>query len=369
MITKIAIIGTGISAAYLAYRLSSIGRKAQGEANRNKEYIISLFDKARGIGGRTASKRVEETSFDYGASFFQIDDLLLEKLLSSGDFQDCLELSLRKVTEIDLSLDLASPKLNEHSENLYSSKPYGNSFTKSLLKELKEIHLEKRITEVKMNTDKTFKLRTSDGIWLDNNFDMVISTAPAPQSAEIFSAFPDLTAQLKEVNYACNYMLLVSLSEFPKFNEAHKALWESDLIRVNNSIISEIRLNHRKEARNKSKAAFIIEANPEFSSMNLNTDKGFIESQILNEFKKIYTDYLKIDYTYLHRWLYSKPLGSNKAQQHSEKAFLQSKLGNVFAIGDYCKGLSSSNLQSGSRSLIESALISAEELYSSITQS
>ena len=370
MSIKIAIIGTGISAAYLAYRLSSgettalelDGRVAERTSSKLNRYTISLFDKARGTGGRTASKRIDETSFDYGASFFKINNPFLKNILSSNNFQSCLELAKRKVSELDLD----SLSFKESLEELYSSKPYGNSFTKKLLEKVNNIYLEKKIIQVKMNTDNKFKLLTSEGICIDEDFDIVVSSAPATQSAEIFSEFKDLSSKLEEINYLCNYMLLLSLGELPMFNEEHKSFWESDLIKVNNSIISEIRLNHRKEGRNTAKAAFIIEASPEFSSANLNTDKDFIENQILNEFKRVFTEDLKIDYRYLHRWLYSKPLIKTGSSQGSEHAFLKSSSGNIFAIGDYCTYLSYSSSKSEPVSLIESALLSAEELYQSL---
>ena len=59
---KIAIIGTGLSAIFSAIHL-----------RKNTDLEINLFDKARGLGGRLATRRAEGGKFDHGAQYFSIE--------------------------------------------------------------------------------------------------------------------------------------------------------------------------------------------------------------------------------------------------------------------------------------------------------
>ena len=55
--TKISIIGAGLSGLSVAHLL--------------KDYAdITLFEKARGVSGRIASRRAEPYVFDHGAQYF-----------------------------------------------------------------------------------------------------------------------------------------------------------------------------------------------------------------------------------------------------------------------------------------------------------
>ena len=54
---KIAIIGAGISGLTVAKELSKLNE-------------VTIFDKSRGVGGRMATKRIDDYHFDHGAQFF-----------------------------------------------------------------------------------------------------------------------------------------------------------------------------------------------------------------------------------------------------------------------------------------------------------
>ena len=56
---KIAIIGTGLSGLTLGRDLNSIAE-------------VTFFEKSKGVGGRLATRRVKDFSFDHGAQFFTV---------------------------------------------------------------------------------------------------------------------------------------------------------------------------------------------------------------------------------------------------------------------------------------------------------
>ena len=60
----VAIAGTGLSAIFAAIRIRS-----QMDVN------LLMFDKARGLGGRLATRRVDNGKFDHGAQYFNLSEL------------------------------------------------------------------------------------------------------------------------------------------------------------------------------------------------------------------------------------------------------------------------------------------------------
>ena len=57
-----AVIGTGISGTFAALYLKKFGISN-----------IAMFDKSRGLGGRFATRRVEDGKFDHGAQYLNIE--------------------------------------------------------------------------------------------------------------------------------------------------------------------------------------------------------------------------------------------------------------------------------------------------------
>jgi renalase len=61
-ILDVAIIGAGMAGLSCARRLADAGRQ------------VTMFEKSRGVGGRMATRRAEQTSLDHGAPSFMADD-------------------------------------------------------------------------------------------------------------------------------------------------------------------------------------------------------------------------------------------------------------------------------------------------------
>ena len=63
------VLGSGISGATIANLLS-------------KKYTTHIIDKAKGIGGRSANKKIDKNkSFDHGLQYFSSDDKNFKRLL------------------------------------------------------------------------------------------------------------------------------------------------------------------------------------------------------------------------------------------------------------------------------------------------
>jgi predicted NAD/FAD-dependent oxidoreductase len=380
MLKKVAIIGSGICGAYLANALAA-------------KYEVYLFEKARGLGGRSASKRQAETSFDYGVSYFSIQDPDLKSFLTDSLFHENIELLDRKVVKLDRNdkensenqilvsegtarENAASGVWEQSTEALFVSKPYGNSFAKALLKDLKNIFLETRIqgvvkenagnvVEPRSLNDSTYRLILENAAEFDVDFDIVISTAPAAQSAQIYAKYDDLVKSLSTVKYSPAFVLMFSLKHSvavfssPVVSESISKIRDADILKIKNSIIEEIVFNHKKPLRDSTTPAFVIKASKSFTETNLEMEHAWIEEALLNEFFSIMGFNLdsipELGFKHLHRWLYST--SNNNLEEYAdlriknlkdrdmisgddklESLFLKAKGEEIYAVGDYILG-------------------------------
>jgi predicted NAD/FAD-dependent oxidoreductase len=362
------------------------------------KYEVYVFEKARGLGGRSASKRQGETSFDYGVSYFSIHDSDLKSFLTDSLFHKNIELVDRKVVKLDrndkeisgnrilvsegtASENVESGVWEQSTEALFVSKPYGNSFAKALLKDIKNIFLETRIQGVVKKTvvgsgllqqnlqdDFKYKLILENAAEFDVDFDIIISTAPAAQSAQIYAKYDDLVKSLSQVKYNPAFVLMFSLKQSagmfssPVVSESISKIRDADILKIKNSIIEEIIFNHKKPLRDSTTPAFVIKASKSFTENNLEMEHALIEEALLNEFFSIMgfkeeLNKLEIDFKHLHRWLYSTPIidseckalvniefsenKENKALQEVPRTFLKAEGEEIYAVGDYVLGLSS----------------------------
>jgi renalase len=360
ILKKVAIIGSGICGAYLANLLAA-------------KYEVYVFEKARGLGGRSASKRQAETSFDYGVSYFSIQDPDLQSFLSGALFHENIELLDRKIIKLDRNAERGV--WEQSTEALFVSKPYGNSFIKALLKDIKNIFLETKIygvvkenagnvVEPRSLNDSKYRLILENAAEFDVDFDIIISTAPAEQSAQIYAKYDDLVKSLSTVKYNPAFVLMFSLKQSAGMfsstvvSESISKIRDADILKIKNSIIEEIIFNHKKPLRDSNIPAFVIKASKSFTEANLEKEHALIEEALLNEFFSIMGFDLdsmpELGFKYLHRWLYSTPAinseckalvniefsenKESKALQEAPKTFLKAENEEIYATGDYILG-------------------------------
>ena len=278
---KIAIIGAGISAITIAQNLKKIAN-------------VSLFEKSQGVGGRMALRRSGPYEFDHGAQFFTakhqnfknfITPLIKENVIKRWDARFA-EFKNNKVLR-KTTWDLEYPH--------YVGVPGMNSISKHLSNKL-DVKLNTKVNKMIKNMNNSWEL-FDDKLNNLGEFDWVISTAPANQSAEILPKY------FKYHNDLVNIKMLGCFSLMLGFKKALPLLWDAALVR--DSDISWVSVNSSKPGRSKSFSMLIHSTNA-WAEKHLSDNYQNVMSFLNKETSHIIGyDTSQADHIDIHAWRYA----------------------------------------------------------------
>ena len=287
---KIAVIGAGIAGSYLAFKLDQAG------------FQVEVYEKSRGTGGRTASKRWEQASLDFGAQFIEANNPDFKNfLLEQSQTKTVIEWKNYKFKIYDKARNKITGDIFPDNKNLYLANPKMTSLCKELCKDL-QTHFQNKVIKVSkaQNNQVTVYSETESGPQQEN-FDWVISTAPPAQSREIFVEFEDFNKEFEGIEMKAHYALMLSSSK--DFSPDY------DGINVENSILNWIGVLSKKPNRENKETQLILHSNYKWTSENLDTNKEEIKDTMLKELFEItgFED-KEPNFIHLHRWLYGRTL-------------------------------------------------------------
>ena len=278
---KIAIIGAGISAITIAKNLKGIAS-------------VSLFEKSRGVGGRMALRRSGPYEFDHGAQFFTA---------KSENFKNFLAPLIKKNVIQQWDARFAEFKNNKILRRVtwdseyphYVGVPGMNAIPMYLSKEL-NIKLNVKVNKIIRNTANGWEL-FDDGLNNLGQYDWVISTAPAIQSADI------LPECFKYRNNLLDKKMVGCFSLMLGFTKALPLLWDAALI--SDADISWVSINSSKPGRAKSFSMLVHSTNA-WAEKHLADDYQNVISYLTKETSEIIGhDASQADHIDLHAWRYA----------------------------------------------------------------
>lgn len=321
---KIAIIGAGISGITLAKGLSA--------ANE-----VTIFDKSRGIGGRMATRRVENYHFDHGAQFFTAKSKEFKEICSKAKEDGVIEEWQCRFAEIitdkiNRSWDFGVKKPH------YVAKPQMNSFCKYLAQGL-NILLSKELELAEFKNSK-WSLVFKDGESFDG-FDYLFFAIPCHQALNFI---PENFKYFKIVESVKMKGCFALMLGFKKDLNT-----EFDAALIKESDISWVSVNSSKPQR-RPEFTLLINSTNKWADENIEADQEFVKKHMIDCVKKI-VDFDESDLAYcnLHRWRYA-----NSDHRNQEKSLLDPSL-NLGLCGDW--------LISGR---VESGFLSALDLSNSV---
>ena len=275
---KIAIIGAGFTGAYLASQLK-------------EAYQVSVFEKARGIGGRMATRYHTFYEFDHGAPYFSVQH---------PDFQTYVEDAIEK------NLVAHCP-----SSEQYVSTPRMNHWIKSMLNDV-DVHIGTPITNIEFHLQWT--LSTTEKKF--TGFDFLICTAPAQQTQKLLPKEVAFYDALSSLGLKPQLVLMLGL----------KTSWQKNIKDMH--IIEKIIDNRLKPNRQKIAPSYVIYADKHWSQNHLEDDLQALETLFLDNLQLNPQD---VEYFAIHRWRYAQTSHSLK----NPLVLMDSKM-NCAACGDWC---------------------------------
>ena len=289
----ILVLGAGMCGLTIAQELAHAGKQSW-----------LLIDKGRSVGGRMATRRIDEQKFDHGAQFFTARNpnfkIAVDEWLRLGIVKEW------------------SKGFNHHFHVHASHQPVGdghprytgvggmNSIAKHLAEKLGDDHviLKERVTSIEFR-DNFFVARAESGREITAK-DIVL-TMPAPQSIELLRSIETgahvegIKAALAEIKYdAC-----VALMGF--FDPQELPL-EALPIQSHNEVISFLADNHSKGLTSK-KGALTIHLAPEASRGMFEAHDQVIVSYVCHQLKLLF-GVKKIsppEIYEIQRWRYANP--------------------------------------------------------------
>ncbi len=265
---KIAIIGTGLSAIFSAIHL-----------RKNTDLEINLFDKARGLGGRLATRRAEGGKFDHGAQYFSIE-------------------RINNLPEIQMLINEGVIN-NIEDKDIYFSPDGMTNIAKKLLIDFNIFKEHKLVSIDKEN--ENYKLFFENGSTF--NSDYIIMSCPMPQSLEILNKSKidydnNLIKDLEDLSYfPC---IVVMIKSEIKLSNLEKHIGTD----VDSKDISWIGDNYGKKV-SSIENYYTIQCSPEFSYENFENEYDETNKKLKHEMEKIFGSNYQILSN--HKWRYSIP--------------------------------------------------------------
>lgn len=304
---QVAIIGAGISGLICARRLVDHGM------------LVNVFEKSRGVGGRMATRRTDGgLQFDHGAQYFTVRDDRFGQYVQAwvkGGFVAPWEGRICTLTRGNI-------EWKENSSPRFVGVPGMSAICRHLAQDL-SIQFRTQVIAPQL-VDDYWQLRDDHGNQL-GEFDYVIISAPAPQTAQLIGDAPGLLQEARSItmNGCWAAMLSFDRSLGLSFDGAF----------VHDSPLSWIARNDSKPQRGGNQESWVLHASPEWTTERIENHLDDVLPAMLNAFwETAGIPRREPSYVSKHRWRYAIPPHTLES-----RCLFDSQL-KIGACGDWCNG-------------------------------
>ncbi len=278
---RVGIIGAGIAGLVCADRLHREG------------IAVTILEKSRGVGGRSATRRLDESSCDHGAQYFTISDPLFAERTAEWRKQGVVDVWQGRIVSIEAGM---IRDLNQPRERLVGT-PGMNSIGKYLALNL-DVRSNIEVEGVE-RLDEHWRVVDNAG-HAYGPFDVLISTAPPFQTSRLFSEWSQQLAEQLEC-----VMMLPCWTVILRFSAPLTI--EFDGAFVNGSPLSWIARNNSKPGRGAPEC-WVLHASAEWSASQVDGEPAEVGSALTNEFWKLFgRELARPSLVVSHRWRYALP--------------------------------------------------------------
>jgi renalase len=278
-IPRVAVIGAGISGLISARTLHDFG------------FEVTVFEKSRGLGGRTATRRADPgLSFDHGAQYFTARDPHFVRQVEAWLEQKIVVEWTGRIVSIDGAK--VGPKTDQ--PHRYVGVPGMKAIARHLSADLR-VRLETRIVRLQ-SVEKGWQVTDAAG-QIHGPFVHLIVSLPAPQAAELLGDHA-FAAEVRAIPMTPCWAVLAA------FEGRIEAAWDGAF--VHGSPLVWLARNSSKPGRDSSKDCWVLHASPDWSAAHLDLAPDTVKATLLSAFADIAgAPALNPVHLDAHRWLFS----------------------------------------------------------------
>ncbi|MCB9436045.1 MAG: FAD-dependent oxidoreductase [Anaerolineales bacterium] len=272
---QIIVVGAGIAGLLAAKTLQQRG------------YRVMVLDKGRGVGGRMATRRIENAVFDHGAQFFSVRDARFAQWV-----EQWVEAGVAEVWTHGFGADQ-----NNHSR--YRGVPTMTAIPKWLAQGL-DVRLNTKVTAIRLQTPQ-WQLEIDGGSTFQA--DAVVMTPPVPQSLALLDAgevrlLGVIRTALDRIQYFPCIALMVVLDGPSSIQSPGGVTFRSEPITWMG--------DNMQKGVSPHASAVTIHATPDFSRTHFESDTDSIAKYLLDAARPWFGERQIVAYE-VHRWRYAEP--------------------------------------------------------------
>lgn len=280
----IAIVGAGMAGLSALQLLKKHGHQ------------VTVFDKSRGSGGRLATKKVGDASWDMGAQFMRSHNGAFTKALHQWQKEGWIQHWNFQPHVINADGIHESPDDVER----YVGVSRMTALSRKLLECADQFHASTRITECRRH-DESWQLEDDMG----NNFGdfdgLIINTPPLQAQPLLQQIAPELAAQC-DVDLMPTFTLLLAFDQGLSNDLANDVKGAF----VKHPIVDWISQNSSKPGRDQNLTTWVVHANHDWARTHTESPRDHVQQLMLDAFFEVMqSDAIAPAERWLHRWLYA----------------------------------------------------------------
>lgn len=278
---KVLLIGGGLTSTITAYLLRT----------RIPNVHLTLWDKARGPGGRTSVRRDKNgtTFVDLGAQFFTTDSSTRSKY---SEIYDKL-VSSKTLTPLNCKI----VGLFESADKHHFIAPNGASSIAKYFLNNANVNCTKFESRV-CGITPIGKVTCVDGN--EESFDLIIITSPVPQILQMNFPIPQtIRSELEKVTYSTRFT-------FNMFYEEPVLQTDWDVKFIDDETFRYVSIDNRKRGQYNTPDSVIFHTTKEFGRKHITETTVSMFPLLSEKVKKLFPDWPLPASSNVHKWLYSQ---------------------------------------------------------------
>lgn len=282
----IAIIGAGLAGLSCAAHLHAAGRQ------------VTLFEKARGVGGRLSTRRTEQGAFDHGAQYFTARDPDFCAQVVQWQQQGVVQ-----TWDAPLAAYQAGQWQRVEAIPRYVGVPRMSSIARQMLGTM-TCHLQHRLMALEHDGQR-WRLQFEGQPEYDAQ--TVVLALPAPQVLPLLPSAHPWHRLVQSVQMQATWAVMLQLAtsiELP-----YGGVFVND-----QQTLSWVARDHSKPER-ASQSTWVLHSNPKWAAQQVDADPDWVAEQMIAEFAAMVQQPICIQQRVVHRWLYA--LAEQPLLEHS----------------------------------------------------